>query len=93
MDAEARPGDRILFDPVNVELNTVTTYYSPEVKASPLTPIPSVLTGHTTFIVASQALMGHQTAPRSTAPSAALAFRNRAAQHWVFPNVDVWVYR
>jgi uncharacterized membrane protein len=93
VDAVARPGDQILFDPVNVELNTVTAYYSPRIKASALTPIPNASTGHTIFVVVSKVLMGPS--DRATLYSAlgSLAYHRHRVRHWVFPNVDVWVYR
>ena len=93
VDAQARPGDKILFDPVNDELNTVTTFYSPKVKASPLTRAPTTKSGHATFVVASPVLMNGT--DRATLYSAlgSLAFRHHLAQHWVYPNVEVWVYR
>ena len=94
MDSQARPGDTILYDPTNSQLNDVTTYYSPNVKAAPLTASPTIKAGHTVFIVSSSILM---TGPDHSILNRALgnlAFRHKKpTEHWVFPNVQVWVYK
>ena len=94
VDSQARPGDTILYDPVADELNTVITYYSPKVKSAPLSPKPTVAAGHAIFIVTSAILM--DTSDRSILYSALghLDYPHKhPIEHWVFPNVQVWVYR
>ena len=94
VDAEARPGDVILYDPLNVEMKPVVTYYSPKLRSAPLSAKPTVEAGHTVFIVTSAILMDGS--DRQTLESAlgSLGSRHRKpSAHWVFPNVQVWVYR
>ncbi len=54
VEAHARPGDTILYDPVNSQLNTLTSYYSPKVKSAPLTAKPTIKAGQTIFVVTSK---------------------------------------
>jgi len=93
VNSHARPGDIILYDPVDDELNTVVDYYSPHVRSAPLSPGSSVKAGHTVFVVASPTLMN--TSDRSTLYSGLshLGEHGHRIEHWVFPNVEVWVYR
>ncbi|MGB7049988.1 MAG: glycosyltransferase family 39 protein [Acidimicrobiales bacterium] len=94
VDSQARPGDVILYDPVADELNTVVSYYSPRVKSRPLSSAPTVAAGHTTFIVASAILMDASDRRIFYSALGHLNFhRKHPPEHWVFPNVQVWVYR
>jgi uncharacterized membrane protein len=93
VDSEARPGDILLYDPVDDQLNTVITYYSPKVKSAPLTSKPTVKSGHTLFVLWSTQLMD---ASDRTILYSALGHlnyhRKRPPEHWEFPNVEVAVY-
>jgi uncharacterized membrane protein len=93
VDAHARPGDVILYDPVNSGLNNVTSYYSPHIKSAPLTAKPTIKTGQTIFVVTSSILMTGADESIMYRAEGSLAARVHHRQHWVFPNVQVWVYR
>lgn len=92
VDAHARPGDIILYDPVNSQLNTLTTYYSPKVKSAPLTAKPTIKSGQTIFVVTSKILMTGADESIMYSAESSLGDRVKHPQHWVFPNVQVWVY-
>jgi uncharacterized membrane protein len=94
VNAEARPGDVILYDPLNVEMKPVISYYSPKLRSAPLSAKPTVKAGHTLFIVTSTILM--DPSDRQTLDSALRHFgfpKKRPFHHFVYPNVQVWVYR
>jgi hypothetical protein len=92
VNGHARPGDIILYDPVNSELNTLTSYYSPRVKSAPLTTKPAIKAGQTIFVVTSKILMTGSDESIMYSAEASLGSQVKHHQHWVFPNVDVWVY-
>ncbi len=94
VDADARPGDLILYDPLNAEMKPVISYYSPELRSAPLSANPTVKAGHTIFIVTSAIIM--DASDRNVLDSALGRLgsqHKRPSAHWVFPNVQVWVYR
>ncbi len=93
VDAHARPGDTILYDPVNSQLNTVFAYYEPKISYVPLTAKPKLKAGHTLYVVASNQLMN--TSDRTVYARALgyLGYRDHVSAHWLFPNVQVWVYK
>jgi uncharacterized membrane protein len=93
VDSHARPGDTILYDPVNSQLNTVVSYYSPKVRSAPLTANPTVEAGHTVFVVASNSLMDTSDRTIYYGALGTLRLHAHASEHWVFPNVQVWVFR
>lgn len=93
MDAHARPGDTILYDPVNSQLNTVFAYYMPKINYIPLTTKPTVKAGHAVFIVASNQLMNSSDRTIYNRALGYLGFQKHPTAHWVFPNVQVWEYR
>jgi uncharacterized membrane protein len=94
VDAEARPGDLILYDPLNAEMEPVITYYSPKLRSAPLSAQPTVKAGHTIFIVTSAILMDGSDRSVLDRALGHLGYpHKRPSAHWVFPNVQVWVYR
>ncbi|HEX3979672.1 MAG TPA: glycosyltransferase family 39 protein, partial [Acidimicrobiales bacterium] len=93
VDAHARPGDTILYDPVNSQLSTVFAYYSPKIKYIPLTTKPTVKAGHSVFIVASSQIMNPSDQTIYNRALGFLNFQKHPTAHWVFPNVQVWEYR
>jgi uncharacterized membrane protein len=93
VDSHARPGDTILYDPINSQLNTVVSYYSPKVRSAPLTANPTVKAGHTVFVVASNPLMNASDLTIYYSALGTLRLHAHASEHWVFPNVQVWVFR
>ncbi len=93
VDAHARPGDTILYDPVNSQLNTVFAYYMPKINYIPLTTKPTVKAGHAVFIVASNQLMNSSDRTIYNRALGYLGFQKHPTAHWVFPNVQVWEYR
>ena len=94
VDAEARPGDVILYDPLNVEMKPVISYYSSKLRSAPLSAKPTVEAGHTVFIVTSAILMDSSDRQVLESALGSLGSRDKKpSAHWVFPNVQVWVYR
>lgn len=94
VDSQAHAGDIILYDPDETDFNLVISYYSPKVRSVPLSPKPTATAGHTIFIVTSAILM--DASDRSILYSALghLGYHHKHPfEHWVFPNVQVWVYR
>lgn len=94
VNSQARPGDTILYDPVDDQLNTVIDYYSPKVKSAPLSSKPTIAPHRKVFVVTSEILMNQS--DRSVLYSALghLDYQYKhPSEHWVFPNVQVWVYR
>lgn len=93
VDHQFRPGDVILYRPV--DLWSVVRYYSPHLAASPLTSTPTLPTdGHELFVVSSGSLMNgttdNVTLDRALAD---LGARCRLVERRRFPNVQLSVYR
>ncbi len=97
VDQEARPGDLVLFDPGSID--EVVAYYSPHVKARPISPngavtIDETAKAHRIFVISSPPLIN--TTGAHSGLSTALAVlneRHRLLSHEVLSNVDLWVYR
>jgi 4-amino-4-deoxy-L-arabinose transferase-like glycosyltransferase len=93
VDTAARPGDVILYDPLNAEMKPVITY-SPRIRSAPLSAKPTVKAGQTVFIVTSAILMdGSDRSILDSALGSLGARDKKPLAHWVFPNVQVWEYR
>jgi hypothetical protein len=91
--AHARPGDVVLYDPV--DLREVVQYYSPTLTLEPLRGRPTAPTGrHHVFIVASRALMK---GPSDTTTLSHSLQTLRAHGHLVerqhLSNVEIWEFR
>jgi uncharacterized membrane protein len=93
IDAQARPGDVVLYDPV--DLREVLQYYGPGIDLQPLAadaaaPGP----GRTVFVVASPTLMNGP-ADASTLGRVLTTLRShgRTATRRPFSNVEVWIFR
>jgi uncharacterized membrane protein/O-antigen/teichoic acid export membrane protein len=91
--AHARPGDVVLYDPV--DLREVVQYYAPTLTLEPLRGRPTAPTGrHEVFIVASRALMK---GPSDTATLSHSLQTLRAHGHLVerqhLSNVEIWEFR
>jgi hypothetical protein len=93
VDAHARPGDTILYDPVNSQLNTIFAYYEPKISYRPLTTKPTVKAGHTIYILVSNQLMNASDRTIYNRALGYLGYRVHVSAHWLFPNVQVWVYK
>jgi uncharacterized membrane protein len=93
VDAHARPGDTILYDPVNSQLNTVFAYYSPKIRYIPLTAKPTLKAGRTVYVVASNELMNASDRTVYERAIGYLGYHRHVSALWLFPNVQVWVYK
>jgi 4-amino-4-deoxy-L-arabinose transferase-like glycosyltransferase len=93
VDSQARPGDVILYRPV--DLWSVVRYYSPQVARAPLSAQPVLPTaGHRVFIVSSPTLMDGTTDNRTLRSAMAdLKDHRKLEEHLYFPNVQVEVYQ
>jgi uncharacterized membrane protein len=93
VDANAKPGDEILYDPVNDQFNDVTTFYSPHVKAAPLPAKPSLTGSRTVYILSSPVLMGpNDHAVYNSAITYLTDHHKKPVERWLFPNTQVLVY-
>ena len=92
---KSRPGDVILYDPVADELNTVVSYYSPRAQIPPAV-LGADCRGRSHHLHRGQCDLDgrHRTARFCNSALGHLNFhRKHPPEHWVFPNVQVWVYR
>jgi hypothetical protein len=93
VETDARPGDIVLYDPV--DLREVVQYYAPNMTLKPLSSRPDEPTGHhQVFVVASRALMN---GPTDTATLSHSLQTLRAHGHLVerqqLSNVEIWEFR
>jgi len=93
VDAEARPGDLLLYDPS--DLVRVVQYYSPHVRAQPLrSDVGSAGTTGRVFLLASRSLMnGSQDAGDLRHALIVLGARHRLLSRRYLANVEVWTFR
>jgi O-antigen/teichoic acid export membrane protein len=92
VEAEARPGDVVYYDPG--DLNQVVGYYAPHLVLKPLSAQPPPSSDHRTFVVASPSLMNG--AANKAALSTFLAdlhSQGRRVTHQTFSNVQTWEFR
>jgi hypothetical protein len=93
VEAHARPGDIVLYDPV--DLREVVQYYAPNMTLKPLSSRPHEPTGHhQVFIVASRALMNGPT-DRATLSHSLQTLRahGHLVERQDLSNVEIWEFR
>ncbi len=93
IDQQARPGDVILYRPV--DLWSVIQYYSPHVPAGPLTAQPKLpVDGHEVFVISSKSLMDGTTDNLTlTEALDDLGVHRKLVEQFNVPNVQVAVYK
>ena len=93
VEAHARPGDVIAYDPI--DLREVVQYYAPTPVLEPVAALPSQSTGgHAVFVVASRSLMnGPADAAALNQALTSLRAHDRMVMHLQLPNVEVWEFR
>ena len=92
VEAIARPGDVILYDPA--DLREVVSYYAPKPVLEPVGAQPNqAAAGHAVFVVASPSLMNgpSDTAALSKALTT-LRTHDRLVQHRQLANVEIWEF-
>jgi hypothetical protein len=93
IEAEARPGDVVYYDPV--DLRQVVEYYGPHLILRPLTAQPGKpVPGRSSFVIASASLMnGASNKANLTSFLDTLRTNNRLIRHRTLPNVETWEFR
>jgi hypothetical protein len=92
VEARARPGDVIIYDPA--DLREVVQYYAPRPSLEPVGALPNLATsGHAVFVLASPSLMNgpSDTAALSKALTS-LRAHDRLVMHRNLPNVEIWEF-
>ena len=92
VEAEARPGDVVYYDPS--DLNEVVGYYAPRLVLKPLSAQPPPRSNRRIFVVASPSLMnGASNRAALSSFLAGLQSQGRSESHQSFPNVETWEFR
>jgi hypothetical protein len=93
VNAQARPGDVLVFDPL--DLRGVIQYYSPHLRLAAVGPAPPVTAGsHTVFVLASRPLMnGSSDNAVLGGVLHQLRARDRLVSQRHLSNVDLWEFR
>jgi uncharacterized membrane protein len=91
VEALARPGDVILYDPA--DLREVVSYYAPKPVLEPVGARPNQAAGHAVFVVASPSLMnGPSDAAALSKALTSLRAHGRLVQHRQLANVEIWEF-
>ncbi|HEX3839313.1 MAG TPA: glycosyltransferase family 39 protein [Acidimicrobiales bacterium] len=93
VEAQARPGDIISYDPV--DLREVVQYYAPKPVLEPVAALTTQSTaGHAVYVVASRSLMnGPSDAAALNKALTSLRAHDRLVMHRQLANVEIWEFK